>query len=117
VDYVRLYFIYNHPPYFCYFCKKEMSLEEAMDAHIHHIDHNRKNNRLRNLSISHPMCHANYHGQQNARLYNSRDRVHYRQSVWKGVALDPEVDCIHMRGSHKCKMPAILGGKYCPWHI
>ena len=43
----------------CYFCHQEF--ENLDRITIHHVDHNRNNNSIENLVLSHRNCHKAYH--------------------------------------------------------
>jgi len=63
-----LWFATKHPQK-CYFCKEPLEPERFREGDsadgilLHHIDHDRSNNDVKNLVFAHRGCHRSYHHQ------------------------------------------------------
>jgi HNH endonuclease len=58
LSYREKFFAYNNSPYICYFCLDVVDPEKLV---VHHIDHDKTNNKLTNLSSAHVSCHRSHH--------------------------------------------------------
>ena len=60
----------------CYFCGKPITWLTILlnKWTIHHKDHNRSNNTISNLEISHRGCHRSYHRKLDEEKIRIRDR-------------------------------------------
>ncbi len=64
--------------YKCQKCLKDVS--NQLDAAVHHINHNKKDNRLENLQTLCNSCHARHHGKINTKNLPNGERI---KEMWK----------------------------------
>lgn len=55
------YAAYGFGPYECFFCRERTVPFDDRNAHVHHIDGDKKNNHPYNLAGAHNTCHKRWH--------------------------------------------------------